>query len=641
MVSPHMRMARVVGLNLRSSKRITIKGTLSFEAQDNEEPPVSVNGTCWTRLFTNPIIVSGYPILRKSTPATGLEASLGIMTSLLQAQQLVRLENRVIMKGFDALLVATEIFADDNLIMWHAYASSKLGKRISYFDPRIEETTSNERDLPLLRSLEYCRHVIGWCSEATDFCGHPQADLNISASGTLPSPSYSVIDRLYIEGGMYVIGGLNARINQREQPIISGEARDFSQVLGWLSEQFVNFYDVTDRRAWLVDGASALLHLVRISLQLDETDPDSPYDWVFDKSQLKENWIDRGGRAAAIRTLKDWENRALNVYIKDRSFGNGQPVDTYSTFGNRVDKILHTLELIIEARTRVAAEGGTRVNQSLDTRKSIVGFDILDLVKSRPQFVSHIERFSSGENGWVDLLPNIGVLTVFGKGFGDLIRPSNADAMCEEWRSVPKGGNHLTSSISTLALLYKEKLQQLEPGREPGVLTRKFDWVSPCRPFDSCRCLKGEQTGKLEHHDPAQYIVSRTFLRTRILKEVVPVDISSLTATGAVVFVNLSSSGRRIKPKVVKETEHHLQQPTVGTESSSGNGSLTASASQSTTAQSLDSTNATETSAYVADPATGQGRSGPVEDQGISAKWKEKMKKRLKTFYPSQRRPAP
>lgn len=126
-----------------------------------------------------------------------------------------------------------------------------------------------------------------------------------------------------------------------------------------------------------------------------------------------------------------------------------------------------------------------------------------------------------------------------------------------------------------------------------------------------------------------------------MLKEAVPVDVSSLKATGAVVFVNLSSSGRRIKPKVVKETEHHLQQPTVGTASSSGDGSLTASASQSTTAQSSDSTNATETSAYVADPATDQGRSGPVEDQGILSKWKEKMKKKLKTLYPSQRRPAP
>jgi hypothetical protein len=253
-----------------------------------------------------------------------------------------------------------------------------------------------------------------------------------------------------------------------------------------------------------------------------------------------------------------------------------------------------------------------------------VGFDILDIVKSRPQFVSRIERFSSGENGWVDLLPTIGVLTVFGKGFGDLIRPSNADTMCAAWRSVPKGRDHLTSSISTLTLLYKEKLYQWEPWLERGGLTHKFDWVSPCRPFDSCQCLKGKQTGKPEHHDPAQYIVSKTFLRMRTLKEVVPVDISSLTSTGAVVFVNLSSSGRRIKSKVVKETEHHLQQLTVGTASSSGNGSLVASASQSTTAQSSDSTNATGTSAYVADQTTAQGQSGPDEDQGISAKGKKK-----------------
>lgn len=187
-----------------------------------------------------------------------------------------------------------------------------------------------------------------------------------------------------------------------------------------------------------------------------------------------------------------------------------------------------------------------------------MGFDILDIVKSRPQFVSRVERFSSGENGWVDLLPTIGVLTVFGKGFGDLIRPSNADTMCAAWRSVPKGRNHLTSCISTLTLLYKEKLHQWEPWLERGGLTHKFDWVSPCRPFDSCRCLKGKQTGKPEHHDPAQYIVSKTFLRMRTLKEVVPVETSSLTSTGAVVFVNLSSSGRRIKSKVVKETEHHL-----------------------------------------------------------------------------------
>ena len=171
MMSPRMTILSVETSTEQEAKRIMISSALTFDIQDSEQPPVSVKGTCWIKLFTNPIVVSGYPILRKSTPAAGLEASLGIMASLLQAQQVVRLENRIVMKGFDTLLVATEIVLDDNVIMWHAYTSNNPGKRISYFDPRIEETTSNERELPLLRSLRNCRHIIGWCSEAADFCG--------------------------------------------------------------------------------------------------------------------------------------------------------------------------------------------------------------------------------------------------------------------------------------------------------------------------------------------------------------------------------------------------------------------------------------------------------------------------------------
>lgn len=73
------------------------------------------------------------------------------------------------MKGFDSLLVATAV--DDAFITWHAFTSSKPGEHISYFDPRIAELTPNEENLPLLRSLKNFRHIVGWCSQATEFCG--------------------------------------------------------------------------------------------------------------------------------------------------------------------------------------------------------------------------------------------------------------------------------------------------------------------------------------------------------------------------------------------------------------------------------------------------------------------------------------
>ena len=142
---------------------------LDFDIQDNEQTFKIAQGTCWTRLFTNPILVGGYPILQKSTSATGLETSLSIMASIVKAHQIIRLENRILMKGFNSLLVASAI--DSGSILWHALTSSKPEDRISYFDPRIEEFVSNNEETPLLRSLEDFRHIIGWCSEVTELCG--------------------------------------------------------------------------------------------------------------------------------------------------------------------------------------------------------------------------------------------------------------------------------------------------------------------------------------------------------------------------------------------------------------------------------------------------------------------------------------
>jgi len=456
--------------------------------------------------------------------------------------------------------------------------------------------------------------------------GHPQAELSISASGAVPCPAYTAIDRIYVEGGLYVICGVNARINQREQPVRFGETRDYSAVFEWVADQFVAFYDVTDHRGWLVDGASALLHLVRTSLQLEEINPESTYHWVFEKDKLEEDWANFSGRAASIRTLKSWKNRALPVYIKNQTFSNGQPVNTYSTFGDRVDKVLHSLELLIEYQTRIATESGIRVSQTLDTRKGLLGFDILDLVKSRPQCAPRIERFSSGDNSWVSLLPAVGVLTIFGKGFGDLICPSKPDNVCAAWRSVPRGQDYLASSISTLALLRKERLQQLGTDLEPGGLTRKLFWMSPGQPFNRCQCIKGKHVGKRDHHDPVQYVVSKPWLVMHKSKKTVLVDVSNLVTTGAVVFVNLSSRGRRVEAQ-------NLEAPAAGPVSSSSHGSLSASASHTTAAQSSSSTAPTETSAQIAGSASDQGGSDVRGDQSISSRLREKWKGKLRTFY--------
>ena len=94
--------------------------------------------------------------------------------------------------------------------------------------------------------------------------GHSSAKLDVKHSGLGELPASTTIDRLYIEAGASVVAGLNMCLNKKQQPIRLTRARDYPSLLNWVKNKTINFYDVSCRRAWLVDGASALLHLVRI-----------------------------------------------------------------------------------------------------------------------------------------------------------------------------------------------------------------------------------------------------------------------------------------------------------------------------------------------------------------------------------------
>lgn len=154
------------------TQETTIVGslTMAFDFQ-NSEAGNSASGYCWGQLFSNPILVRGYPILRRSLPNTGLEISLNIMSTIVGSKQVVQWGERVFMKGFNMLMIATLAAAD--VIVWHLLVSDKPDERISYIDKRLDSIGVETSQGIHLRMLEARRHVIGWCSKATDFCGKP------------------------------------------------------------------------------------------------------------------------------------------------------------------------------------------------------------------------------------------------------------------------------------------------------------------------------------------------------------------------------------------------------------------------------------------------------------------------------------
>lgn len=140
-----------------------------FDFHEEAKTRNKTRGFCWGSLFCNPILVSGYPIRRRPEPNTGLEMSLGMMSYLMRSQQVVQWGERIIMKGFSSLLVAT--LATTNVIMWHLIVNESSYERISYTDPRLDTLSTGTAKGLSLRLLEGARHIVGWCASATDLCG--------------------------------------------------------------------------------------------------------------------------------------------------------------------------------------------------------------------------------------------------------------------------------------------------------------------------------------------------------------------------------------------------------------------------------------------------------------------------------------
>jgi hypothetical protein len=453
---------------------------------------------------------------------------------------------------------------------------------------------------------------------------------SISASGLRKPPSSIVIDRMYIEAGSNVIGGLNMGINKKEQPFWLKRTSDYPRMLGWVALQPIVFYDVSDSRAWLVDGVSALLHLVRLSLYLDKNDPESPYEWVFDSSKFKDTWDGCTGRLAALKTLKSWDNLDLNVYVKEKSGRDGKTVTEYSTLRERVDEILHSIEILIDRQVKIASQDGIAISQTIDTRKSLVGFDILDVVKPLGPIGTRIMHFDSCGDGWVDLIPSIGVTTIFGNGFGDLILPADSNLVCSKWKSVPTGVNYMAASVSTLKMLYEKRLQRMEPDLAIGEITSKILWMSPCQPFKFCECLRGKIADGQCHLDPEQFLVLKKSWKPMMMpKGSAPVDLRKLDQNGAVVFANLSLLGRKKNRKATGPSDKDKGASSTGN-SGSSQGTLSPSAASTGETHSTRSTNITVPSAGPS--VDGEIHEGEIQegyssnDRG-TGKWRRKMEK--------------
>lgn len=285
--------------------------------------------------------------------------------------------------------------------------------------------------------------------------------------------------------------------------------------LKWISKKFAVLYDHRDRRAWLLNGASALLHLVRASLRHDKNDPFKDL-FLFDESSVEEPSDPFVGKYAAIRFLTNKVNTSLPIYAKPTESKEEQTTTdagartkifsstrrNYS-LKDRIEDIYEILEQIVSHQADIFSQDGVGFRIKYTLRRQLEGFDFMDVATDEDPLWPRVTTINARGRGWMDFTRALHAITLFGTGFGELLRPTQAldnCFVCLTNVGVPKGEDYLAVCTSDLQELIEKRGSR---NTSPWRLVDEIYWHTPDKAFEQCQCKKSSS----RKHDRIQVIL--------------------------------------------------------------------------------------------------------------------------------------
>jgi len=495
------------------------------------------DGTCWHKMFRNPVIVRGYPTARRANTNTGLEVPLGALVQLMNTKCVTAFHGKVFIKGFSSMLALIE--RKGELLLWHLFYNPE-GGRVSYLEYKEEPSASFT-----LSQLEDSRHVVGWCSSAKILAGAKDGIYDVRTSNLPAAGSKSVVEKISISGGKFVTVGASIAIGVRETPLhLSRE--DYISKLDWISKKYVILWDEESKRGWLVNGPTALLHLVRGSLK-QNIKGKLGHVYVFKDTDIKDpdpDWCAPHTADYAIRVLASQENRDIKIHPgkvesweEPHGEGSGSPTPksktTFVKLEDRVEYFYHLLEKMIDHETETKNRSGVTVKPRV--RKYLEGWEFRELSMRRDPIYPVVKTLPTVAKGWVDFARDIDAVTLFGRGFGDIIQPTLPDAMCHAWSKLPPNNHYLAASVSDLKDIMDLDDNTIR-GPFPNVMriSDGLVWHAPSRLFESCQC-RGLQASLTTKHSDFIQVLFPTRLKS-VLRERATGARLEENIDGAVVF---------------------------------------------------------------------------------------------------------
>ena len=299
---------------------------------------------------------------------------------------------------------------------------------------------------------------------------------------------------------------MSIAVGKCDRPFPLASQDSYIAQLDHIAQEHVIIYDLDERCAWLIDGASALLHLVRASLQRD-AEGLFKSRFLFDDRKFKEPTQQYSGRAAAIEALTDESNQALKIFPNPpkrrwEKKKEGSRITTteiieesFECLQDRVERIVHILDQAFTHQKDTNSQDGIGFRVSTTQRRLLEGFDFHDIVSNKNSIQPYFTKLKHSGKGWVDFSRAIHAVTLFGRGFGQLIKPTISTAinsnLCSSWNRMPSGQDNLAVCVYQM----NEIMQHHGSPRENTCrVVDQIYWHSPDKLFQPCHCDEEQQT---------------------------------------------------------------------------------------------------------------------------------------------------
>ncbi|KAJ5936391.1 hypothetical protein N7454_005026 [Penicillium verhagenii] len=490
---------------------------------NNLDGPLRSTGQCWQDLFRNPVVVLGFPTRRRRPDqGPGLEISLSTLVALVGTRRIAVFCGKFFLHGFCTMLVPTKY--DVDTVYWHVLFNEN-GSRIPFTDIRVRKIIE-DFDLSkhlMLSGVETARHIVGWSEQVRNYAGSRESNYNIYKTRLQQPDSRFAFDRVSISAGKIISVAGSVAIGKKDKPARAAKTTDYDKQIEWAEERFIVLYDCKDQRGWLIDGLSALLHLVRAHLAHRRK---VGREILFSEGDINESDTPCMGKSTAKAVLLNRANMNLKIYerwnrtVEETSTTGGQPSETnqktqktWEQIPDLVGDIYTSLGMLFDIQTdTLTADGfGTKVHKS--PRRHLEGWEFQQ-VAAGADMLPRATLLRDIGLGWVDLVRGINAVVLFGVGFGEIFQPEDTaqvpalgglgdvesalsgsaaniqldKARCDRWATLPKGKDLLATTTPVIQDIMENIYRDPDNKQCLWELFTGIYWHSPDKVFEGCNC---------------------------------------------------------------------------------------------------------------------------------------------------------